>query len=56
LEVLGLLTENSSNEEITRSLGIHTFKFHVGSVRDKRDATGRTDALAHAARRGVIHL
>ena len=41
-----------------RRLGIsvHTAKFHVGSLLDKLDATGRTDAVAHAARRGVIHL
>jgi DNA-binding CsgD family transcriptional regulator len=28
----------------------------VGRVIDKLDATGRTDAVAHAARTGVIHL
>ena len=43
---------------IAKQLGIsvHTAKFHVGSILDKLDATGRTDAVAHAARRGVIHL
>jgi DNA-binding CsgD family transcriptional regulator len=43
---------------IARQLGIsvHTVKFHVGSLLDKLDATGRTDAVAHAARRGVIEL
>lgn len=58
LEVLALLAEGASNKAIARRLGIsvHTAKFHVGSLLDKLDATGRTDAVAHAARRGVIHL
>ena len=57
-EVLTLLAEGSSNKTIARRLGIsvHTAKFHVGSLIDKLDATGRTDAVAHAARLGVIHL
>lgn len=57
-EVLELLTEGASNKAIARRLGIsvHTAKFHVGRVIDKLDATGRTDAVAHAARSGVIHL
>lgn len=57
-EVLGLLTEGASNRVIAERLGIsvHTAKFHVGRVIDKLDATGRTDAVAHAARTGVIHL
>ena len=58
LDVLALLAEGASNKTIARQLGIsvHTAKFHVGSVLDKLDATGRTDAVAHAARRGVIEL
>jgi len=57
-EVLALLAEGASNKEIAKRLGIsiHTAKFHVGSVLDKLDATGRTDAVAHAARLGVIEL
>lgn len=57
-EVVALLAEGLSNKEIARKLGISvdTAKFHVGRVIDKLDATGRTDAVAHAARRGVIHL
>ena len=53
-----LMAEGASNKAIARRLGIsvHTAKFHVGSLLDKLDATGRTDAVAHAARRGVIHL
>lgn len=57
-DVLALLAEGCSNKEIARALGIsvHTAKFHVGSLLDKLDATGRTDAVAHAARRGIIEL
>jgi DNA-binding CsgD family transcriptional regulator len=58
LEVLGLVAEGASNKAIARRLGIsvHTAKFHVGSLIDKLDATGRTDAVTQAARLGVIHL
>jgi DNA-binding CsgD family transcriptional regulator len=58
LQVLGLLAEGASNKEIARRLGIsvHTAKFHVSQLIDKLDAIGRTDALAHAARLGVIAL
>ena len=57
-QVLELLAEGASNKAIARRLGIsvHTAKFHVGSLLDKLDATGRTDSVAHAARLGVIHL
>jgi DNA-binding CsgD family transcriptional regulator len=58
LEVLGLLAEGASNKMIAERLGIsvHTAKFHVGSLIDKLDAIGRTDAVAHAARLRVINL
>jgi DNA-binding CsgD family transcriptional regulator len=58
MEVLALLAEGASNKMIARRLGIsvHTAKFHVGSLIDKLDAVGRTDAVAHAARLGVLHL
>lgn len=58
LDVLALMAEGSSNKMIARQLNIsvHTVKFHVGSLLDKLDAAGRTDAVAHAARRGVIEL
>ena len=57
-DVLGLLAEGASNKSIARRLGIsvHTAKFHVASLLDKLDATGRTDAVTHAARLGVIDL
>ena len=58
LEVLALLAEGASNKAIARrlSISVHTVKFHVGQLIDKLDATGRTDAVAHAARLGVLHL
>jgi DNA-binding CsgD family transcriptional regulator len=58
LEVLALLAEGASNKMIARRLGIsaHTAKFHVGSLIEKLDAVSRTDAVAHAARMGVIDL
>ncbi len=57
-EVLALLAEGASNKLIARRLGIsvHTAKFHVGSLLNKFDAVGRTDAVAHAARLGVLQL
>lgn len=57
-EVLALLVEGASNKAIARRLGIsvHTAKFHVRSLLEKLDAIGRTDAVTHAARLGVIRL
>ena len=57
-DVIALLAEGLSNKAIGQRLGIapDTVKFHVGRLIDKLDATGRTDAVAHAARRGIIHL
>jgi len=58
LEVLALLAEGASNKLIARRLGIsaHTAKYHVASLLEKLDAVSRTDAVAHAARIGVLNL
>jgi len=58
LEVLALLAEGASNKAIGRRLGISasTAKYHVASLLEKLDAVSRTDAVAHAARIGVINL
>lgn len=58
LEVLALLAEGASNKLIGRRLGIsaNTAKYHVASLLEKLDAVSRTDAVAHAARLGVLHL
>lgn len=57
-EVVTLLAEGLSNKVIALRLGIapDTAKFHVGRLIDKLDAAGRTDAVAQAARRGIIRL
>ena len=57
VQCYGLRAE-SLTRWIARALGIsvHTAKFHVGRLLDKLDASGRTDAVAHAARIGVLHL
>jgi len=58
LEVLQLLSQGLSNKMIARRLGIseHTVKFHVSSTYAKLGASNRTEAVSHAARRGVISL
>ena len=58
MEVLALLAEGASNKLIAGRLGIsaHTAKYHVASLLEKLDAVSRTDAVAHAARIGVLHL
>ncbi len=58
IQVLSLLAEGASNKSIARRLGIsvHTVKFHVASLLDKFEATGRTDAVTQAVRLGVIQL
>jgi DNA-binding CsgD family transcriptional regulator len=58
IQVLTLLAEGASNKSIALRLGIsvHTVKFHVASLLDKFEAIGRTDAVTHAVRLGVIQL
>ena len=57
-EVLALMAEGASNKAIARRLAIsaHTAKFHVASILDKLDAAGRTEAVAQAARLGLLML
>ncbi len=58
LEVLAAMADGASNKTIARSLGIsfHTVKFHVASILEKLDADSRTEAVAAAARRGLVML
>ncbi|HET8627624.1 MAG TPA: response regulator transcription factor [Thermomicrobiales bacterium] len=58
LEVLQLLAAGLPNKTIARRLGIseHTAKFHVSAVLAKLDAASRTEAVATAARRGLVLL
>jgi len=57
-EVLALIAAGASNKLIARNLAIsiHTAKFHVASILSKLDATGRADAIAQAARLGLLML
>jgi DNA-binding NarL/FixJ family response regulator len=58
LEVLAAMADGASNKTIARRLGIsfHTVKFHVASILEKLDADSRTEAVAAAARRGLVML
>jgi DNA-binding NarL/FixJ family response regulator len=55
-EVLRLLAEGLSNKLIGARLGIseHTAKFHVNSILGKLGAQTRAEAVAQAARLGVL--
>lgn len=57
-EVLQLISQGMPNKAIAIELGIseHTVKFHVGSILAKLDASSRSEALARAARAGLIVL
>ncbi len=58
LEVLAAMADGASNKVIARRLGIsfHTVKFHVASILEKLDAESRTEAVAAAARGGLVML
>jgi DNA-binding NarL/FixJ family response regulator len=58
LEVLAAMADGASNKTIARGLGIsfHTVKSHVASILEKLDADSRTEAVAAAARRGLVML
>lgn len=55
-EVLQYIAIGKSNREIAQQLNIteHTVKAHVKSILTKLGATGRTEAIAIAANRGLI--
>jgi len=57
-QVLHCLAPGKSNKEIGRALYISegTVKHHVKSILSKLHAMGRGEAVAIAARRGLIHL
>lgn len=57
-EVLELLALGLPNKTIAMELGIseHTAKFHVGTIMSKLGAASRTEAVALAARRGLLVL
>jgi DNA-binding NarL/FixJ family response regulator len=58
VEVLGMLAEGSGNKVIAARLGIseHTVKTHVGSIFGKLGVSSRAEAVASAARLGLLML
>jgi len=58
LDVLQQLAEGRSNKDIARRLAITegTAKTHVKAILTKLDAISRTEAVAVAHRRGLVHL
>ena len=58
LDVLQLVAEGRSNKDIARRLDITegTAKSHVKGILTKLDAISRTEAVAVAHRRGLVHL
>ena len=58
LEVLGMLAEGLGNKVIAARLGIsdHTVKTHVGSIFGKLGVSNRAEAVASAARLGLLML
>ena len=58
VEVLNLMAQGLGNKEIAWRLGIseHTVKFHIGSIFNKLDVSGRTEAVTVGIRTGLIML
>ncbi len=58
IEILGALADGASNKAIARRLGLsfHTVKFHVAAILAKLGAESRTEAVAQAARLGLVML
>jgi DNA-binding NarL/FixJ family response regulator len=56
IEVLAALADGEANKMIARRFGIsvHTVKYHVASILAKLDAESRTEAVAKAARMGLV--
>jgi DNA-binding NarL/FixJ family response regulator len=58
LEVLELLAQGLSNQEIADRLGIaeKTVRIHMSHIFDKLGVTDRTQAVITAVQRGIVHL
>ena len=58
VEVVQLLAEGLTNRRIGQRLGIseHTAKFHVNAILGKLGASSRSEAVAQAARLGLVLL
>jgi DNA-binding NarL/FixJ family response regulator len=57
-EILQRIARGMPNKAIARDLGIseHTVKFHIGSVFQKLDVGSRSEAIAIAARHGLLDI
>lgn len=58
LEVLGLMAQGMSNQEIAAALTIaeSTVKSHVNRILSKLDVSDRTQAVIVAIKRGIVNL
>jgi DNA-binding NarL/FixJ family response regulator len=58
LEVLRFVVQGNQNKNIAEKMFLseHTVKVHVRNLMGKLGASDRTEAVAIAARRGIIHL
>ncbi|MBI4504760.1 MAG: response regulator transcription factor [Chloroflexi bacterium] len=58
MEVLQLMAHGARNKNIASQLCIteRTVKFHVAAIFQKLEAHSRTEALAKAVQRGLVHL
>lgn len=58
IEVLNLIAQGLGNKQIAAQLSIseHTVKFHIASIFNKLDASGRTEAVTLGIRAGLIML
>jgi two-component system NarL family response regulator len=58
LEVLRMMVAGKSNKEIGAALHVTegTVKMHVNHILRKLSVSGRTQAISHAVKRGIVHL
>ncbi|GEP42187.1 response regulator [Brevifollis gellanilyticus] len=58
LEILKLLVKGHSTKDIVHqlSLSMGTIRLHISIILDKLDAFDRTNAVAKAIERGIVHL
>jgi len=58
LQVLRLVAAGKSNKEVAAALFVTegTVKVHVNRILKKLNVSGRTEAIAQAVKRGIVHL
>jgi two-component system NarL family response regulator len=57
IEILDCLAKGMSNDEIRKTIhvSLSTVKSHIGNIFDKLDAKNRSEAVANAIKKGIIH-